>query len=351
MEDQIISAELLKKLEKLSAKFEKSGQKLSDYLDGMKHSQYLSYWDYVHLETLLSLQRPKTDLKDEMIFVTYHQITELYFKLILWELDQLTTASNSEASAIEASAESGPKEVSSKVDAKTFLDKIQRINRYFRQLENSFSVMTEGMEREQFAKFRMALMPSSGFQSVQYRLIEIASTDAVNLVHPNHVLWLSADSTDREFLDRLYWKAGSRDTKTGQKNLTLRQFEEKYDKMLLGKIGEFRECNLRQKMLPFIQPESPNSEKIIAELRTFDQLANVYWPLAHFKAAVRYLVSGKEDKPATGGTNWRKYLPPRYQRITFFPELWTDEEKENWGKSWVLENIPRGQRKTKFEEK
>lgn len=339
MEDQIISAELLKKLEKLSAKFEKSGQKLSDYLDGMMHSQYLTYWDYVQIETLLSLQRPKTDLKDEMIFVTYHQITELYFKLILWELEQLTGTSDDQASENNEAT----------TEAKTFLDKIQRLNRYFRQLESSFSVMTEGMERQQFAEFRMALMPSSGFQSVQYRLIEIASTDSVNLVHPDHVLWLSADSTDREFLDRLYWKAGSRDTKTGKKNLTLRQFEEKYDKMLLSKLGEFRECNLRQQIQPFIQPEAPHSEEIIAELRTYDQLANVYWPLAHFKAAVRYLVSGKEDKPATGGTNWRKYLPPRYQRIIFFPELWTDEEKENWGKSWVLENIPRGQRNPKSE--
>ncbi len=320
MEDQIISSELLKKLEKLSAKYEKSGQKLSDYLDGMIHTQYLTYWDYVQLETLLSLQRPKTELKDEMIFVTYHQITELYFKLILWELEQLTDGSVTEP--------------------KIFLDKIQRLNRYFQQLESSFAVMTEGMERDQFAEFRMALMPSSGFQSVQYRLIEISSTDAINLVHPDHVLWLSSESSDKEFLDRLYWKAGSRDTETGKKNLTLRQFEKKYDEMLLGKLADFRSRNLRQKIQPFIQESEPLSQQIIAELRTYDHLANVYWPLAHFKAAVRYLINGKDAKPATGGTNWRKYLPPRYQRITFFPELWADEEKENWGKSWVLKNIP-----------
>ena len=98
MEDQVLSADLLKKLEKLAAKYEKSDQKLSDYLEGMSHSRYLTYWDYVQLETLLSLQRPKTDLKDEMIFVTYHQITELYFKLILWELGQLTDGSVTEAS-------------------------------------------------------------------------------------------------------------------------------------------------------------------------------------------------------------------------------------------------------------
>ena len=186
----------------------------------------------------------------------------------------------------------------------------------------------------------MALMPSSGFQSVQYRLIEISSTDVINLVHPDHVLWLSSDSTAREYLDRLYWKAGSRDTKTGKKNLTLRQFEEEYDAMLLEKITSFQTTNLRQQMQAYIQPGKPLREEITEALRTFDHLANVYWPLAHFRAAVRYLVNGKDAKPATGGTNWRKYLPPRYQRIIFFPELWTDEEKDDWGKSWVLDNIP-----------
>ena len=315
-----MSPELLKRLKTLSAKFEQNGQKLADYLDSMVHAQYFTYWDYVQLETLLSLQRPKTDIKDEMIFVTYHQITELYFKLILWELEQLTDGSVNE-----------PKRV---------LDKVQRLNRYFQQLEGSFTIMTEGMEHQQFNDFRMSLIPSSGFQSVQYRLIEIASTNAINLVHPDHVLWVSEESTEQEYLDKLYWKAGSRDTETGKKTLTLRQFEDKYDEMLLGKLAEFRTQNLHQRIQPFIQADAPLAEEITAELRTYDQLANVYWPLAHFRAAIRFLVDGKNDRPATGGTNWRKYLPPRYQRIMFFPELWTDEEKDNWGKSWVLENVP-----------
>ncbi|WKN42538.1 tryptophan 2,3-dioxygenase family protein [Tunicatimonas pelagia] len=320
MEEQDSSSELLKKLEQLSAKYEQNGQNVSDYLDSMMHTRYLNYWDYVQLETLLSLQRPKTDVKDEMIFVAYHQITELYFKLILWELAQLTDGSVTEP--------------------KVFLDKIQRLNRYFHQLESSFSIMTKGMEHRQFNEFRMALIPSSGFQSVQYRLIELHSTDAINLVHPDHVLWLSSESTDQDFLDQLYWKAGARDVETGEKTLMIRQFEEKYDEVLLDAMTEARDRNLRQQIQPFIQNGEALSEQIIEELRTYDQLANVYWPLAHFRTAVRYLVNGKEDKPATGGTNWRQYLPPRYQRIIFFPELWTDEEKDDWGKSWVLEHAP-----------
>jgi tryptophan 2,3-dioxygenase len=46
-----------------------------------------------------------------------------------------------------------------------------------------------------------------------------------------------------------------------------------------------------------------------------------------------------KDIQATGGTNWQKYLPPRFQKIMFFPELWNDKEKEEWGKNAVIEAI------------
>lgn len=319
IEDLSVSPEIADKIEELSAKFSAKGQKLSDYLEGLLYADYLTYWDYIQLDTLLSLQKPKTNFKDEMIFVTYHQITELYFKLILWELEQLTDGSVTEGAI--------------------FLDKVNRINRYFKQLANSFTIMTEGMEREQFAKFRMTLMPSSGFQSVQYRLIEILSTDLVNLVHSHYVLWLSSDDPLESFLDKLYWKAGARDTQTGKKTLTLKQFEEEYDKLLLNKAKQYKSKNLRRRTQRFIKEQNKQSAAIIQALRQFDQMANVYWPLAHFKAAVRYLVHDKGVSSATGGTNWRKYLPPRFQRIIFFPELWSEEEKDNWGKSWVLEHV------------
>jgi len=44
----------------------------------------------------------------------------------------------------------------------------------------------DGMDRDQFLKFRMSLLPASGFQSGQYRMIEICSTDLINLV-----MWLN----------------------------------------------------------------------------------------------------------------------------------------------------------------
>ena len=77
------------KINKLSEKYSATGQDLYSYLDGLLYADYIGYWNYINLETLLSLQRPKTDFPDEKIFIIYHQITELYFKLCLLELEQI----------------------------------------------------------------------------------------------------------------------------------------------------------------------------------------------------------------------------------------------------------------------
>ena len=52
-------------------------------------------------------------------------------------------------------------------------------------------------------------------------------------------------------------------------------------------------------------------------------------------SAYRYLAKEKKAVDATGGTNWRDYLPPSFQRIIFFPNLYSENELENWGKQWV----------------
>jgi tryptophan 2,3-dioxygenase len=78
---------------------------------------------------------------------------------------------------------------------------------------------------------------------------------------------------------------------------------------------------------------TPERNTIVLKLREFDSLANVLWPLAHLKSAGRYLQKDPEDIKATGGTNWQKYLPPRFQKTIFFPELWTEQEKKDWGKA------------------
>jgi tryptophan 2,3-dioxygenase len=314
MEEQTVEPELIEQLKKLRAKYNAMGQDLSSYLDGLLYSDYLTYWDYIHLDTLLSLQTPKTHFPDENVFIIYHQITELYFRLILNELEQISTNAD--------------------IDEKFFIERLDRTIMYFRNLEDSFEIMVHGMEKEQFLKFRMALLPASGFQSAQYRLIEISSTDMINLVNTSERDAL-ADADIPVMLEKIYWKSGATELATGKKTLTLQQFEEKYMDDFYERAARFKETNLRQLYLNRFQ-YSPRKDEIVDRLRTYDHLANVLWRLAHLKSSAHFLKRDPDNVPATGGTNWQKYLPPRFQRIMFFPELWSEAEKAEWGKAAVI---------------
>src|ERR1700739_3514613 len=84
-----INPEIESRLALLQEKYEAMGQDMVSYLDGLLHADFLTYWDYIHLDTLLSLQSPKTPFPNEEIFIMYHQITELYFKLVLHECRQI----------------------------------------------------------------------------------------------------------------------------------------------------------------------------------------------------------------------------------------------------------------------
>src|ERR1700761_8361718 len=171
--------EIEDRLQRLQEKYAAMGQDIVSYLDGLLYADYLTYWDYIHLDTLLSLQSPKTPFPDEEIFIIYHQITELYFKLALHECKQITEAQP--------------------LTAGFFAARLKRINSYFEALIQSFEIMVEGMEKEQFLKFRMSLLPASGFQSGQYRMIEIYATDFINLVAKDKREELRGASIEQQF--------------------------------------------------------------------------------------------------------------------------------------------------------
>ena len=310
MQQDPTDQKILDQISKLEQKYEVMGQDLSSYLDGLLYSDYLTYWDYIHLDTLLSLQNPKTRFPDERIFITYHQITELYFKLILCEIEQITDAPT--------------------IDTRFFIDRMNRINRYVSHLVNSFDIMVDGMEPQQFLKFRMALLPSSGFQTAQYRIIELTSCDLINLVDKENREKLANETIEMK-LDNLYWKKGATELATGKKTLTLRQFEEKYFKTFADTAYNYEHKNLWQVYKRNFEDHESKNE-IVNILREYDHLTNVAWRLSHFKSAVKYLQKDPEDIKATGGTNWQKYLPPRFQFVMFFPALYSEEEKTNWGR-------------------
>ena len=309
-----ITPELKEKLDLLHQKYAALGEDFNAYLEGLLYADVTTYWDYIQLDTLLSLQKPKTSFPDEVVFIIYHQITELYFKLALREFEAL-----------------GELPVPEK---KHFIDRVTRINRYFEALINSFEIMITGMDRDEFLKFRMSLLPASGFQSAQYREIEIFSTDFINLVSKDQREALKQEKDIKILFEHIYWKAGATEVATGKKTLTLIQFEAKYKNKFI-ELGEFcRNKNLWQVYLRLTE-EDQNDPQVKEALRQNDINVNVNWPLAHYKSAVRYLARQDKDVAATGGTNWQKYLPPRFQKRIFYPLLWSTEEHENWGKSWV----------------
>lgn len=305
---------LLAQIQLLKEKYSASGQDLHSYLEGLLYTDYLNYWDYIHVDVLLNLQTPRTSFPDEKIFIIYHQITELYFKLVLSEMEQISDEEN--------------------IAPERFLVRMKRINRYFDNLVDSFAVMIEGMDKEQFLKYRMALLPASGFQSAQYRKIEICATDFINITKKESRDKFDASSIVEDMYEEIYWKMGATEMATGNKTLTLKKFEEKYSTELITLIKEKKSNNIWQKFVAF-GTNYPEREKLVLQLRTFDLMVNVYWPMVHLGSAQRYLQKDPVDIAATGGTNWQKYLPPHFQKRIFYPELWEDEEKDEWGKGGI----------------
>lgn len=307
--------EILDRLDLLEAKYTAMGQDMLSYLDGLLHADYLTYWDYIHLDTLLSLQNPRTPLPDERIFILYHQITELYFKLIIQAIEQLI--------------------FEEKPEVAFFKRQLQRVNRYFEHLIDSFDVMVDGMDKAEFLQFRMSLLPASGFQSGQYRKIEILSADLYTLVHFSQKKTLSPEAPVESLYAGLYWKWGATELATGKKTLTLKQFEQKYASEFIDLANKVKPCNIWQVFLKF-DPETREDPELKNLLRAYDFNANIRWPLVHLRSAVRYLDNKPKVIAATGGTNWQQYLPPKEQRIVYYPELWDDAELENWGKRTKL---------------
>jgi tryptophan 2,3-dioxygenase len=293
-------------VKELNKKFEAINQKTETHLEGLLWSKPITYWDYIQTDALLNLQTQRTILPDEMVFIMYHQVNELLFKMILWEMNQLCH--------------------NPKPETAFFTDKLDRISRYFDMLTTSFDIMGDGMSIDQYNKFRNTLTPASGFQSAQYRIIEFASTDLINLIDYRFRTTIDRNTPYEHALDHLYWQAAGKDHATGEKSFLLLEFERKYKDEFIRKMQEYNTTNVWQKFKQLPENDQKNPE-LIASMRHYDKTVNITWVLAHLGAAKKYIENGE----ATGGSEWQKYLHPKYQRRIFFPELWSEDELKNWG--------------------
>ena len=297
-------------LEALEQKFAAINQKTETHLEGLLWSKPITYWDYIQTDALLNLQTQRTVLPDEMVFIMYHQVNELLFKMILWEINQLCHID--------------------KPKTDFFTEKLRRISRYFDMLTTSFDIMGEGMEVEQYMKFRNTLTPASGFQSAQYRFIEFSSTDLINLIDYRFRASIDRNTPYSHAFEHLYWQAAGKDYQTGEKSFLILEFERKYREDFLRYMEEYNTINIWQKFKQLPDADQKGRELVNA-MRHYDYTVNVSWVMGHLNAAKKYIDSGKGSGEATGGSDWKKYMHPKYQRRIFFPELWSEEELKNWG--------------------
>lgn len=293
-------------LKQIDDKYEKLGIPTDAMLEGLLWSKPMVYWDYIQTDALLGLQVQRTTLPDEMVFIMYHQINELLFKMILWEIEQV-------AKADELSTEK-------------FTKHLMRISRYFDMLASSFKIMGDGMDKEQYMQFRNTLTPASGFQSAQYRMIEFASTELINLIDVRFRATIDRNTPFEHAYEHLYWQAAGKNYTTGQKSTLLDKFEKKYMGDFIDFMKDYNTINLAMKFKSLPLEDQKNVELVNA-MRHYDHTVNVIWVMAHYNAAVKYIGGGE----ATGGSNWSKYMHPKYQKRIFFPFLWSKEEIENWG--------------------
>lgn len=168
----------------------------------------LTYWDYVRTEELFSLQSPRTSAHDEMQFIIVHQIFELWFRLAIYELKGALTALD-------------------RGDLRKAAQLVRRVSSILRTSHQGFDPLMT-MTREGYSEFREALAPASGFQSAQFRIIEI-------------LLGIEREEKNNEA--KFYWE---RAVQAGE---TFVSFMHRYHQELLEINNEWSDKNLRRVML------------------------------------------------------------------------------------------------------
>jgi len=198
-------------------------------------------------------------------------------------------------------------------------------------LTTSFNIMGDGMEIDQYMKFRNTLTPASGFQSAQYRFIEFSSTDLINLIDYRYRETIDRNTPFSHAFEHLYWQAAGKDYKTGEKSYLILEFERKYKTEFLRFMEEYNTLNIWQKFKQLPLDDQKNQELVLA-MRHYDYTVNITWVMGHLNAAKNILIAVKvvarQQEEVIG-----KIHASKIPKKNFFPELWNEEEIKNWGEA------------------
>jgi tryptophan 2,3-dioxygenase len=253
----------------------------------------LSYGEYLHLEKLLTAQQPLSTEHNEMLFIIVHQVSELWMRLMLHEL----------TAALECIRRD---------DLGPALKMLARISRTQTQLLSVWDVLST-MTPFEYSAFRNTLGRSSGFQSVQYRLLEFlfgnknAQILTVHERDPAEHATLARALAAPSLYDEVLRLLSRRGYGIPQDYLT-RDFSEPYQasKQVAGAwLGVYHNAEKGWDLYEL-------AERLVDLDHNFQ-----LWRFHHLKTVERII----GYKPGTGGTGGVSYLAKALE-LRFFPELW-----------------------------
>jgi tryptophan 2,3-dioxygenase len=257
-------------------------------------SERLSYGGYLRLDLLLSAQQPisKPVHHDELLFIIQHQVAELWLKLVIHEL----------RSALECLRRDN-------------LDAVQkilaRVKQVQRQLFEQWAVL-ETLTPSEYLEFRHLLGPASGFQSLQYRLVEFLlgnkNADMVKVfaydpsAQEELRAALEAPSLYDEFLRYLARKGHAIPADRLERDWTLPHVRD-------------------ERLIPVLRTIYENTEEHWSEYAMSEQLLDIeqnfqLWRFRHMKTVERII----GFRRGTGGSSGVGFLKQALE-LTFFPEL------------------------------
>lgn len=256
-------------------------------------SERMTYGEYLRLDELLESQKPLSSHHDEMLFIMIHQVSELWMKLMLHELQAAIRSIQND-------------------DMQPAFKMLARVSSIQKQIIHAWDVLAT-MTPSEYMEFRDQLGQASGFQSYQYRMIEFSlgyKTDAVLKIYRK-------DKKLHSRLEEAYKQPSLYD-------VTLEQ---------LAKAGFDLDPEVLKRDYTRMYEQNPTVEAAWACVyKDVDRYWHLYqlaeklvdledslqqWRFRHMKTVERIIGHKKGTGGSTGVGYLKKVLDHR-----FFPELW-----------------------------
>lgn len=262
------------------------------------------YWSYQGLDALLACKKPLTASKDEDLFIAVHQICEIAFHQIIVDLDRTLDALKTALAAPD-------------LPAGAFDEAVYFLDRPIKLWDTVNRTMPILGDMRAFAEFRTSIGPTSGFQSFQFRKIEIMAGVA-----------------------GAYWNGGTADA-GGKVHVAESEFDRHYGAEIRGAFDRYGAHSLRHYFEALLAraPAGTRAERVrwldahaaaaplMERLRLYEARQATFHQ-AHLGLAVRQLsIVGVEY--GTGGTSFKDYLAKYNREIApLFPGLATHAAAE-----------------------